>query len=72
MNFAIGRKVLGSMPAMFTFAALNASRPGHVTTPVTTLIRLHLFAYCDLKVFITNLSVLICIKVVKKLREFLF
>ena len=72
MNLAVDREVLGHVPTVVTLAALDARRTCHVSSPVASLVRLHLFTYSRLEIRIANLSVLISIKVVKELFKLRF
>lgn len=71
MNLAVGRKVLSCVPTMVTRAGFYTRRPGHISTPVTALIWLHLFANSGLEVFVADLAISIDIKVTEELVKFL-
>ena len=59
------------MPAMVTFATFDAGRTGHVASPITPLVGLHLFAYSVLEVFVADYTIFVSVEEVKKLIKLL-
>ena len=69
MNFAIHCKVLRCLPTIFALATFDASWSLCVSSPIATLIWLHLLTKRQLEVSVGDLAISIRIKVVKELYE---